>query len=384
MRFAVFALVVGAAISSHSQETPGQPHKKSSSPFVQFDPVSKALLQPLHGQKSPLAWRKDFPGGWPAWRKAAREKLLELLGMDRMAAAAVRHRVNVKLGEVTQEDGYQRQLGEIETEPGVFIPFWVLTPTDSLSNKRPVALCAHGHDSDGWNTYAGVYRDEKHRRETLAKEGSPGVEAVRRGYIAVVPATRGLAKAVSITDRKGRHGNRNCRAQLVHCLLAGRTPMGERVWDSQRIIDWIIQDLQGVDAKKLVMLGNSGGGVLTLYTAALDDRVRVAIPSCSFTSFTSAEGFIFHCDCCLIPRAQSELCDLSDIGALAAPRALLAVHGRKDGLHHFDDVQNAMERVHLIYRAAAAGGRFEHRWGDQGHQFYPQFIWPFIEKQLEE
>ena len=73
MRFAVFALVVGAAISSHSQETPGQPHKKSSSPFVQFDPVSKALLQPLHGQKSPLAWRKDFPGGWPAWRKASRE-----------------------------------------------------------------------------------------------------------------------------------------------------------------------------------------------------------------------------------------------------------------------------------------------------------------------
>ncbi len=41
-------------------------------------------------------------------------------------------------------------------------------------------------------------------------------------------------------------------------------------------------ELPGIDPKKIVVLGNSGGGVLTVYVAALDERVAVAVPSCSF------------------------------------------------------------------------------------------------------
>ena len=122
--------------------------------------------------------------------------------------------------------------------------------------------------------------------------------------------------------------------------------------------------------------------MLTVYVAALDERVTVAVPSCSFTSYTSAAGFVFHCDCCLVPRAQVELGDMADIGALAAPRALLAVHGRKDGLHSYPDVEAAMARVHSIYSAAGASKRFRHEWGATGHKFYPDIMWPFIESAL--
>ncbi len=122
--------------------------------------------------------------------------------------------------------------------------------------------------------------------------------------------------------------------------------------------------------------------MLTVYVAALDERVTVAVPSCSFTSYTSASGFVFHCDCCLVPRAQVELGDMADIGALTAPRALLAVHGRKDGLHSFPDVETAMARVHSIYSAAGASTRFHHKWGEAGHKFYPGIMWPFIESAL--
>ena len=169
-----------------------------------------------------------------------------------------------------------------------------------------------------------------------------GVQAVRRGYVALVPATRGLARVTEVPDLKGRHGKRPCRAQLIHCLLSGRTAVGERVWDVQRLLGWALESLPGVDPQRVVMLGNSGGGVLTVYVAALDSRIKVAVPSCSFTSYTSSTGFVFHCDCCLVPRAQTELGDMADIGALAAPAALLAVHGRQDGLHHFPDVERAM------------------------------------------
>jgi hypothetical protein len=73
---------------------------------------------------------------------------------------------------------------------------------------------------------------------------------------------------------------------------------------------------------------------------------------------------------------------MADIGAMTAPRALLAVHGRKDSLHHFPDVEAAMARVSSIYSAAGALNHFQHKWGAEGHKFYPDIMWPFIEAAL--
>ena len=123
--------------------------------------------------------------------------------------------------------------------------------------------------------------------------------------------------------------------------------------------------------------------MLTVYVAALDERITVAVPSCSFSSYSSETGFIFHCDCCLVPRAQVILGDMTDIGGLAAPRSLLAVHGQKDGLHHYPDVERAMARVRSIYQAAGASRRFRNAWGAEGHKFYPKIMWPFIENALD-
>lgn len=359
-----------------------QPSDKQK-PFAKFDGPPAAYLKRLHGRPGPLAWRTDFPGGEKAWRKTARAKHRELLGLDRIAKDARGHQPRVELEPPIDEGHYTRRRGRIETEPSVSIPFWLLTPKSKKNKKTPLALCAHGHNANGWNIYAGVYSNERERAETLAKDGDPAVQAVRRGYIALAPATRGLARAVSIPDLKGRHGNRPCRAQLVHCLLAGRTAVGERVWDTQRLLDWALREIPAADPKRVVMLGNSGGGVLTVHTAALDERIRIAVPSCSFSSFTSATGFVFHCDCCLIPRAQSELGDMADIGSLTAPRPLLAVHGRKDGLHSFQDVEAAMARVHRVYEGLKASDKFEHRWGEDGHKFYPDIMWPFIDRHLK-
>jgi hypothetical protein len=359
-------------------------------PFAKYPSQSTEYLKRLHAggaasEKGSLQYRPDFPDQFSGWQKAGRVELAKLLGLERIRQAAKKHQAVVKLGEVKQEAGYTRQRGEIETEPGVKIPFWLLRPDGKKEPgaKLPLVICAHGHDSDGWNTYAGVYRDAAHRRSTLAKDGDPGVQAVRLGYVALIPATRGLAKVAQIPDIKNRHGGRACRAQLIHCLLAGRTAVGERVWDTQRLLDWAMAGLKGIDKKKVVLLGNSGGGVLTVYAAALDERIAVSVPSCSFTSFTSSSGFVFHCDCCLVPGAQSALGDMADIGGLTAPRPLLAVHGRKDALHSSVAVEKAMARVSLIYKAADASKQFRFQWGAQGHKFYPKIMWPFIEAALE-
>lgn len=357
---------------------------KQTDSFAEYPESTSQYLRRLHGKNvddppAKFAFRSDYAGGFTAWRQAARLELIDLIGLGKIQDSLSSWRPSVHLDQRISEIGYTRQRGEIETEPGVKIPFWLLKPTGETTELRPLVLCAHGHDSDGWNTYSGVYRNAEHEAQTLQKDGNPGVQAVQRGYVALVPATRGLAATTQIPDLKGRHGNRPCRAQLMHCLLAGRTAVGERVWDTQRLLDWALSEVDGIDPSKVAMLGNSGGGVLTVYAAAIDERITVAVPSCSFSSYTSSTGFLFHCDCCLVPNAQVKLGDMADIGALAAPRALLSVHGRKDGLHNLPDVEQAMARVKSIYAAAEASQNFRHQWGDSGHKFYPNIMWPFIE-----
>ncbi|MAI31315.1 MAG: hypothetical protein CBE00_02675 [Planctomycetaceae bacterium TMED240] len=364
----------------------------SFAPFVVGDPPSQAFdsfssperayFKRVHGQLGALAYTPKYPGGFEAWQGAARAKLKELIGIDRIAAQVSGHQPVVHLEQEKLVAGYRQQLARIATEPGVSIPFWILRPLGSEHKKLPVVICAHGHDADGWNTYAGVYEDKQHQASTEKKQGDPGVQAVRQGYIAIVPATRGLAASTSISDPNGRHGNRTCRAQLMHCLLAGRTAIGERVWDTTCLLDWIVSDLSGADADRVGMLGNSGGGVLTVYVAALDERIAVAHPSCSLTSFASEAGYIFHCDCCMVPGIKTELADMPDIAALAIPRKLVVVHGLKDGLHSTATVNQAMARLKYIFSQHSIPDNFVFRWQPDGHRFYPSVFWPVLKTVL--
>lgn len=144
----------------------------------------------------------------------------------------------------------------------------------------------------------------------------------------------------------------------------------------QRIIDWA-STLPEVDTGHVLMMGNSGGGMVTLFTAACDERITIAVPSCSFAPTVSEAGYIFHCDCNMVPGLL-ELGGLPGVAGLIAPRYLLAVNGRKDTLFSPAAIERAASQVRAIYRAAGCEHRFEHRWGDQGHRFYKDLMWPFV------
>ncbi len=319
------------------------------------------------------AFRADYPGGFDAWQKQTRPLLRKLVGLDKIAEQVRSHTPEVQLQQIKDLGDYTRQKGWIETEPHVLIPFWLLKP--KKHGPFPLAIFPHGHDSRGYDTSAGVYHDQAHRDKILREDRDVAVQAVKRGIISIAPATRGLADG-GLPDPRGRHGDRGCRAQLMHCLLAGRTAIGERVWDMQRIIDWATKQ-PDVDAANVLMMGNSGGGVTTLYTAACDERITVAVPSCSFSTYTSPNGYIYHCDCNLIPGIL-ELGDMYDVAGLIAPRYLLAVNGKKDALHSIVDINRSAERTQAIYTAAGCPDRFEHRWGNEGHRFYKDLMWDFI------
>jgi len=335
--------------------------------------VVKYLQRIYDEGRREYAFRPDYPGGFDRWQSDARPVLGRLLGLDKIAASVAGHKPRVELGEPEDLGDYTRRRGTIETEPDVRVPFWLLTPKDT--GPWPLGVFPHGHDPVGHDTSAGVYASEALRAKALAEDRDVAVQAVRRGFFAVAPAVRGLS-VDGVPDLHKRHGGRACRSQLMHCLLAGRTAIGERVWDMQRILDWATA-LPEVDARHVLMMGNSGGGMVTIYTAACDRRITVAVPSCSFAPLTSRAGYIFHCDCNMVPGLAG-FGDLADVAGLVAPRRFLAVNGRHDALHSPEAIEQAADHVRTIYRAAGCPDHFDHCWGSEGHRFYKDLMWPFV------
>ena len=102
--------------------------------------------------------------------------------------------------------------------------------------------------------------------------------------------------------------------------MFGRTLIGERVWDIMRLIDYATTRRE-IDAGRIAITGNSGGGTISMFAAALDERIGVSVPGCYFCNHVQSIGSIHHCMCNYFP-GMATLAEASDIAGLIAPRAL--------------------------------------------------------------
>lgn len=350
------------------------------------DDVSRFLHRLYAPGNRRWACRAQTPEEVRAWQAEARPALCALLRLDLIEAASDGHTPAVEQGEVKDCGDYTRRACTIETEPDVHVPFWLLKPRAGArvaarpasrgTGPHPLAVTPHGHDPNGSDTSAGVAHNEEHAGRIRAENRDVAVQAARRGFIAIAPATRGLARGF-ITDAFERFGGAHCTSHFMHGLLAGRTSIGERVWDMQRLIDWACGQ-EDVDGRDILMMGNSGGGVVTTFAAACDVRIGIAVASCSYSSFVGRNGKIQHHLCNAVPGIMG-FGEFWDVAGLIAPRAFLAVHGSEDSLKPTDEVDRAVQALRPVYAAAGVPDAFEQRYGEGGHRFYSDLMWPFIE-----
>ena len=86
------------------------------------------------------------------------------------------------------------------------------------------------------------------------------------------------------------HPNVRYLCTTEHTFIGvGRTLLGAnvaqfRVWDGMRAIDYL-QSRPDIRADKIGCAGSSGGGTLTSYLMALDDRIVAAAPGCFLTTY---------------------------------------------------------------------------------------------------
>ncbi len=70
----------------------------------------------------------------------------------------------------------------------------------------------------------------------------------------------------------------------IGSILLGSNVAQYRIWDGMRAIDYL-QSRDDIIAGKIGCTGNSGGGTMTAYLGALDDRIVASMPICYLTTF---------------------------------------------------------------------------------------------------
>jgi len=317
---------------------------------------------------------------WAIWRAQLQGKLRELLGIDHLVPTDPHPRVT----EAVPEDGYIRQRVEIDTEPGVTMPLYVLIP-DRLSGPASAVIAPHGHGSGGKVSPAGVASTPAVAEAIEHYNYAYGVEAVRRGYVVFCPDARGFGeRRESLSAGDDQLLQSSCH-QLAHMLLPlGLTVAGVWVWELSRLIDYALTRPE-VRGGGVGCIGLSGGGLQTLYLSALDARVRCAVVSGYFYGVGDALLHLSgNCDCNYAPHLW-EYADMGDVGALIAPTPLLIEAGTRDPLNGPRGIDNVLEQYDITRAAYAlleAGDRLAIDVFEGEHRWHGTVAWEWLDRWL--
>ena len=305
-------------------------------------------------------------------RKAICEKYTELLKMPEKNFKGV---ATIDC-EKDEDERFTEICFSVETEPDFFVPCNMLIPkTYKEGDKLPAVICLQGHAVD-LPDY--IPRKIPEDDEPIIGNGRDiAIEAVAEGFIAVFVSIRGYAGLAS--EYRTRIP---CQQYYMRSLMCGRVAQGERIHDLMCVID-ALEGFEQVDITRLGITGNADGGVIAYSTAALDERIKVCMPSCGFAKYADSILDKMHCCCNYVPDLAKYM-EMPDLAMLIAPRALVVVSGAKAyNSFPLESALEAFDTVKEIYQKADASDKCKHVIGPEGGRtFYGEIAWPFFKKYI--
>ena len=312
-------------------------------------------------------------GDVSAWQRRLRRKVKSLLGMpsgDRVAL------------DVYSLWRRQHPLGTIEkivfrAEPYADVMAYVCLPK-SAAPPYTWFICVQGHTT---GAHVSIAVDRADNSVPIAVEGDRdfGLGCMARGIAALCIEQR------SFGERREQHQERvsthGCHDATMHALMLGRTLLGERVFDVDRGLDYL-ETRDDVDRSRVGIMGNSGGGTTSLFSAAVLPRIRYAMPSCYFCTFRDSLMSIYHCADNYVPGLL-QYAEMADVMGLFAPRPVVLVAGEHDNIFPIEATRRAFADLQEVYAAAGAGDRCQLVVGSEGHRFYAADAWPVMLQELQ-
>jgi hypothetical protein len=279
------------------------------------------------------ALRNLEPSRWPGLQGPARRRLRWSLGL---APYPARHALDARIVGIADRGTYTIERLVFVSRPGFIVPALVYAPTGNTA-PLPAVVYAVGH----WMRHG---KAEKHIQAFCAG-------LVQLGFVVLVMDPIG----------QGERGARFEDHGHLALLPLGLTQEGLMVWEHMRAIDYL-RTRADVDGARIGITGASGGGLTTMFTAAVDERIQAAVSVCFVTSYRRFLPAMRGLDwngvgdlCNQVPGVIADL-EMAGVGGLIWPRPLLVVNGVEDPQFPVEGAREVVEHLRPLYRRGEPAG----------------------------
>ena len=284
-----------------------------------------------------------------------RQKLLQMIGGLPEVKTDLRARVTGRI----QMDGFTIEKLIFQSLPGVYVTALVYVPDDH-SRKHPAVLVPAGHAADG-----------KFHYQALSQR------LVGRGYVVISWDPLGQGERSQFWDAAAgkSHYNLICGEHAVMgnlAYLAGANLARWEIWDGIRAVDYLLTR-PDVDGERISITGTSGGGTQAALIAALDQRIKVAVPSCYISALPMRISNRIFADPDSDPEQDlfgmiSNGVDHPGLLLLMYPRPVLVAAAVLD-FFPIEGTRKTVREVRRLYERFAHGDRIALAEGYHAHQF---------------
>lgn len=316
-----------------------------------------------------LAWQQDelrrsrlsavaTAGDMSALQEQLRRSLLDSIG----GLPREKTPLNPKTTGIIRLAGYRIEKIIFESLPKFYVTAHLYVP-ETPGAPKPAVLVSCGHTPNGKIGYQYLC----HR---LAK----------RGYVVLCwdPVGQGeRSQFWQAAESRSRY-NLVCGEHAVMgnlAYLAGANLARWEIWDGIRAVDYLLTRFE-VDPARISITGTSGGGFQSSHIGALDDRIKVVVPSCYISALPMRMNNRTFKD----PNSDPEQ-DLFKMisGGVDHPGLLLLTFPRPvfvaaavEDFFPIEGTRKTMREVEAVYRRLGHPERIGHTEGYHSHRFSPE------------
>lgn len=333
---------------------------------INIDVTHENLLK----DKPLLAYNEQ--NDYAEWKAQIKQTYIECLGLDVIAQNACE--IKPEIEETYETEEYTRYRYTFESEKDCTVPCYLLIPKTG-KDKYPVCICVQGHTT-GFHVSIGVKKHDEDERSL--QTSTFALDAVKHGYAALCIEQRGMGERTTREQKRGPALTCGCYHTALTALLLGRTLIGERVWDVSKGIDSLQYFADKLDLDDISLVGNSGGGTATYYSACYDERIKVAAPTCAVCTYRDSIGDMWHCSCNYVPKIARYI-DMGELATLIAPRKLIVSNGEVDPIFPLSGTKEVCSVIEKIYEKEGVPEHFRFViFPDKPHYFDKTSVFPSI------
>jgi N-acetyl-beta-hexosaminidase len=285
----------------------------------------------------------DNLADWERYKMELRNKIVKKTGLK------INHNLplNIKETNTLKMEGYSIKNITFQTQPGIYATANIYVP-DGIG-PFPALIILHGHSDAGKIDYQVV-----------------GHNFAQNGYVCLAIDAWGSGERS--TTSKGEYHGGNLGASL---LDVGESLMGMQITDNIRGVD-LLASLSYVDKDNIGATGASGGGNMTMWLAAIDERVKAAMP---FISVGTFESYIMRSNCiCELLVDGLTFTEEAGVLAMVAPRALKICNHQKDSNPTFfpSEMLRSFNNAQPIFEMFGVKNNIDYQLFDFQHGYFPE------------